>query len=54
MREATFLGDHGVEVNRGLVVGMLLFIVSEVIFFVSFFWTFFHSSLSVRVELGAM
>jgi len=33
---------------------MVLFIVSEVCFFVSFFWAFFHSSLAPAVELGTM
>nr|QBA91995.1 cytochrome c oxidase subunit 3 [Mesabolivar sp. ITV1036I2] len=52
VREGTFLGDHGFEVVLGLMFGMLLFIVSEVFFFLSFFWAFFHSSLSVVVDLG--
>ncbi|PDQ12299.1 hypothetical protein CKK21_26235, partial [Enterobacter cloacae] len=30
-----------------------LFIISEVFFFISVFWAFFHSSLSPTVELGA-
>nr|AIG24318.1 cytochrome c oxidase subunit III [Pholcus sp. HCP-2014] len=54
VREGTFLGDHGVEVVRGLMAGMLLFIVSEVFFFLSFFWAFFHSSLSAAVGLGSV
>ena len=29
-----------------------MFIISEVIFFFSFFWAFFHSSLSPNIELG--
>ena len=32
---------------------MVLFIVSEVIFFSSFFWAFFHSRLSPNIELGS-
>jgi cytochrome c oxidase subunit 3 len=32
--------------------GMVLFIISEVFFFLSFFWAFFHSSLSPSPELG--
>lgn len=52
IRESTFEGIHlGIVIN-GLIVGMILFIVSELFFFVSFFWTFFHSRLVPVVELG--
>jgi len=54
VREATFLGEHTVQVQSGLVLGMLLFIVSEVCFFVAFFWAFLHSSLIPGVELMAI
>jgi cytochrome c oxidase subunit 3 len=33
---------------------MILFIVSEIMFFFSFFWTFFHSSLSPDVKIGCV
>ena len=33
-------------------MGMILFIVSEVCFFGSFFWAFFHSSLSPSIDIG--
>jgi cytochrome c oxidase subunit 3 len=33
---------------------MLLFIVSEIFFFLSFFWAFFHGSLSPNIELGGV
>nr|WKB11705.1 cytochrome c oxidase subunit 3 [Lamproglena orientalis]WKB11718.1 cytochrome c oxidase subunit 3 [Lamproglena orientalis] len=52
-RESTFQGLHSTEVQLGLRWGMLLFIISEVFFFISFFWAFFHSSLSVDVSLGS-
>lgn len=51
--EGTFLGDHTFPVQRGITMGVGLFIVSEVFFFISVFWAFFHSSLSPTVELGA-
>lgn len=51
-REATFQGYHFEDVIKGLKLGMILFITSEVIFFSSFFWRFFHFSLRPRVELG--
>nr|AXS66545.1 cytochrome c oxidase subunit 3 [Bostrichoidea sp. 6 KM-2017] len=52
VREGTFLGLHSYLVSMGLRWGMILFIVSEVLFFLSFFWGFFHSSLSPTIELG--
>lgn len=54
IREATFQGAHTKQVQTGLRYGMLLFIVSEIMFFVAFFWGFFHSSLSPTIEIGAV
>nr|QNE85942.1 cytochrome c oxidase subunit III [Euphylidorea dispar] len=53
-RESTFQGLHTYPVTIGLRWGMILFIISEVFFFISFFWAFFHNSLSPAIELGAM
>lgn len=52
VRESTYHGDHTNVVQTGLRYGMLLFIVSEVMFFVAFFWAFFHASLSPAIELS--
>nr|QWC54431.1 cytochrome c oxidase subunit III [Gammarus lacustris] len=51
-REGTMQGLHTFKVSVGLRMGMILFIVSEVLFFFSFFWAFFHSSLTPTMELG--
>nr|YP_010737946.1 cytochrome c oxidase subunit III [Ceratophyllus anisus]WEQ92356.1 cytochrome c oxidase subunit 3 [Ceratophyllus anisus] len=53
-REGTFQGLHTLIVSKGLRYGMILFIISEVLFFFSFFWAFFHSSLSPAIDLGSM
>jgi cytochrome c oxidase subunit 3 len=53
IREATYQGHHTFQVQRGLRIGVVLFIVSEVLFFLAFFWAFFHSSLSPTVEIGS-
>lgn len=37
--------DHTEEVAHGLRMGMLLFIVSEVMFFFAFFWAYFNASI---------
>nr|AZH80985.1 cytochrome c oxidase subunit III [Caridina papuana] len=52
-REGTYQGLHTSRVVTGLQWGMILFITSEVLFFFSFFWAFFHSSLSPTVEVGS-
>jgi cytochrome c oxidase subunit 3 len=52
IRESTYEGCHTVLVQLGLRYGIVLFIFSEVMLFISFFWAFFHSSLSPGVELG--
>lgn len=54
VRESTFQGYHTKVTVYGLKLGFLLFIVSEILFFFSFFWAFFHSSLSPSVEIGVM
>jgi len=51
--EATYLGNHTLAVQRGINMGVALFIVSEALFFLGIFWAFFHSALSPTVELGA-
>jgi len=53
VREGTFSDHHPWDVEVSLRIGMLFFILSEVLFFVSFFWAFFHSSLSPSVVIGA-
>ncbi len=45
IREAEFQGHHTPIVQIGMRYGMMLFIASEVMFFVAFFWAFFASAL---------
>ncbi|YP_007625139.1 cytochrome c oxidase subunit III (mitochondrion) [Capricornis sumatraensis] len=52
IRESTFQGHHTPTVQKGLRYGMILFIISEVLFFTGFFWAFYHSSLAPTPELG--
>lgn len=51
-REGALQGLHTLKVIHGLRLGVVLFIVSEVLFFFSFFWAFFHRSLTPAIELG--
>lgn len=54
IRESTFQGYHTSIVQRGITIGFILFVISEVFFFLSIFWSFFHSALSPSVELGSV
>jgi len=45
IKESTFLKVHNSITEIGLRWGMALFITSEVMFFVAFFWAFFDASL---------
>nr|YP_009987562.1 cytochrome c oxidase subunit III [Perkinsiella saccharicida]QBZ38035.1 cytochrome c oxidase subunit III [Perkinsiella saccharicida] len=51
-RESSLSGDHTYIVKKMIKLGMILFIISEIMFFLSFFWSFFHSSLAPSFELG--
>nr|QBC73182.1 cytochrome c oxidase subunit III [Cocculina subcompressa] len=53
IREGTMQGFHTTKVYKGLSLGMILFISSEVLFFFAFFWAYFHSSLAPTMELGS-
>nr|AXS64800.1 cytochrome c oxidase subunit 3 [Phalacridae sp. KM-2017] len=53
-REGTFQGHHTYMVTIGLRWGMILFITSEIFFFISFFWGFFHNSLSPNIDIGML
>nr|YP_009158762.1 cytochrome c oxidase subunit III [Crella elegans]AKO90219.1 cytochrome c oxidase subunit 3 [Crella elegans] len=54
IREGTYQGCHTFIVRQGLKYGMILFIVSEVCLFFSFFWAFFHSSLAPTIDMGGV
>jgi len=62
--ESTYLGKYTRQVKRGLRIGIKLFIVSEVMFFVGAFWAYLHGALNpsslmsgvwppVGIELGS-
>jgi cytochrome c oxidase subunit 3 len=54
IRESTYEGHHTFVVQLGLRYGMILFIVSEVMFFLAFFRALFHPPLAPTVEIGAI
>nr|UTN43022.1 cytochrome c oxidase subunit 3 [Chelopistes texanus] len=52
IRESTFQGKHSFKTQKGLYLGFLMFIASEVMFFFSFFFAFFFSALNPDISLG--
>ncbi len=54
VREATFGGYHTKIVQIGMRYGMALFIVSEVMFFVAWFWAYFNASLFPTEAMGGV
>jgi cytochrome c oxidase subunit 3 len=52
--ESTYQGHHTQKVQKGLKMGMFLFILSEIMLFFSFFWAFFHSSLAPTIWIGCV
>lgn len=46
------IGYHTHKLEVSLRVAILLFILSEVFFFLSFFWAFYDASLSPSVDIG--
>jgi len=54
LRESNERGLHTLQVQRGLRMGMGLFIASEVMFFFAMFWAYFHSSLMPTEATGGV
>ncbi len=52
--EGEHKGDHTPVVQIGLRYGMTLFIISEVMFFVAWFWAYFDSSLFPDAVIGGV
>lgn len=52
VREGNTPGLHTMAVQRGLRIGMVLFICSEVMFFVAFFWAYFNAALAPTEAIG--
>jgi cytochrome c oxidase subunit 3 len=52
--EAVYKGHHTKKVIAGILQAFNLFILSEVMVFLSVFWAYAHSSLSPAVEIGGV
>ncbi len=47
------IGDHTPVVQIGLRYGMIMFIASEIMFFVAWFWSFFEFSIFSQARVGS-
>lgn len=54
VREGNTPGVHTEEVRTGLRGGMALFITSEIMFFVAFFWAYFNAALVPTEAMGGV
>lgn len=50
LKEFSFLGYHSFDLEKGIKIRIILFISSEVFFFFSFFWSYFHFFLRPGLE----
>lgn len=48
----SLIGYHTSKLELSFRIGVILFIASEVFFFVSFFWAFYDRSLSPSIDMG--
>lgn len=51
-RESSLQGHHTIDTTYLLKYRIIIFIISEIIFFLRFFWAFFHRRISPNIELG--
>lgn len=51
-REFNLEGKNSFFLEKGIKFSILLFISSEIFFFFSFFWSYFHFYLSPTIEIG--
>jgi len=54
IKESTTGGHHTQRVQKALMYGMLLFLISEAMLFFPFFWAFFHGALSPAISIGGV
>jgi cytochrome c oxidase subunit 3 len=52
--QGSYLATYTPVAQKNLLLGIVLFIISEVMIFFGVFWGYFHSSLNPSVELGAI
>ena len=54
INDESILGQHSNIVRKGFILGFVLFIMSEILLFAGFFWSFFTNRLVPIIEIGVM
>lgn len=54
IKETNKEGIHFKKIIKGLKIGIILFIISEIMFFLSFFWAYFHIRIRPNIEIGQL
>ena len=54
VNEGEHKGDHTPVVQLGLRYGMFMFIISEVMFFFAWFWSYFNASIFPTEAIGSV
>lgn len=52
--EGTYIGDHTEKVEKGLNLGFILFVVSEICVFFGLFFAYFYNALVPSIEVGGI
>jgi cytochrome c oxidase subunit 3 len=52
--ESIYEGQQTAAVERNIRLGMVLFIVSEIFFFLAFFWAYLHNALNPSIFIGGV
>jgi len=54
IKESVFLGTNTSEISNSLLMGFILFVISEALIFLTFFLIFFYISFFPSIETGAV
>lgn len=52
LSESIYIGDHTLQVRKGIYIGFIIFIIVEVLTFGGLFWGYLHSSINPDIILG--
>lgn len=54
IKEATYKGVHNKKIQAALIFGMILFIISELMLFLTLFWVYFDSCFDAKDTIGSL
>ena len=54
IKEATYKGVHNKKIQAALIFGMVLFIISELMLFLTLFWVYFDSCFDAKDTIGSL